>query len=247
MPDGPLSGVRVLLTRPRADAAALAARLERLGADVVPAPLIAIRPPEDASPLDDALRTIARYDWLAFTSANAVRAVAVRLTALGIAVPDAVQMAVVGPATARALEAAGLRVDRVAPAGTAAGLVEMMGPEMSGRRVLLPQGDRARTELAEGLHRAGARVETVVAYRTVAEDGPPPIHPGDIVALFSPSAAERVAALAVEAARHAKIVCIGPTTASAARGLGLEPAVVAPDRTEDGMVGAILVAAGRGA
>ncbi len=234
------------MTRPAGDGQALAARLAGLGADVVTAPMIEIAPPDDVAALDAVLRQVGTYRWIAFTSRNAVRAVASRLMALQLAIPPAVQIAAVGPTTAAALRDVGIPVHVVAPEGTAESLVHILGDQVRGDRVLVPQGDRARPDLAEGLRRAGAGVDTVIAYRTADSTGPlPTIGQGDIIALFSPSAAQRLVALAGRVTlQRAKIVCIGPTTAAAVRDLGLLPATVAAGRTVEAMVEAIAAAAG---
>ncbi|HXE57527.1 MAG TPA: uroporphyrinogen-III synthase, partial [Gemmatimonadales bacterium] len=80
----PLAGCRVVVTRAPEQARPLVARLEELGAVPLPCPAIRIEPPDDPAPLDEALRRIDRYDWVAFTSANAVRAVGARLAWLGL-------------------------------------------------------------------------------------------------------------------------------------------------------------------
>ena len=120
----------------------LAAGLASLGAVPHEAPLIELRPPSDPRPLDAALGGLGRYDWMVFTSANAVEAVSARMAALAVTLPPALGLASVGPATTLAIHAAwpDARVS-VEPAADfrAAGLVAAFDPaSVRGRRVLLP-------------------------------------------------------------------------------------------------------------
>jgi len=96
----PLKGRRILVTRRSEQTGSLREALSALGATVVEVPLIAHEPPADPRPLDEALGRLARYDWVAFTSANAVEAVAGRLARLGVPLAAGVRLAAVGPSTA---------------------------------------------------------------------------------------------------------------------------------------------------
>ena len=167
----PLQDRRILVTRRSEQSRSLVDALSALGATVVEVPLIAQEPPEDGSPLDRALGRLASYEWLAFTSANAVDAVADRLDQLGGKLPARLRLASVGPATAHAIAErfTGRGVD-LQPVSRyrAEGLVEAFRAlDLAGQHVLLPVSDRARDTLAAGLRAQGARVETVIAYRTV--------------------------------------------------------------------------------
>src|SRR5262245_12732074 len=101
----PLQGRRILVTRGKAQADALASGLQELGARVLELPAIEVEPPLDTTSLDDCLRRLARYDWLLFTSANAVRFTCARLQALGLRLEQAPAIATVGSATTEALRA----------------------------------------------------------------------------------------------------------------------------------------------
>jgi len=241
----PLQGRRILVTRRSEQAGSLVAALAALGATVVEVPLIAHQPPVDAGPLDDALGRLARYDWLAFTSANAVEAVAARLARLGATLPATVRLASVGPTTAQAIaeQLTGRRAD-LQPTSEyrAEGLVESFrSHDLAGRRLLLPVSDRARDALAAGLRAQGAVVETVVAYRTVTpEDARARLERTvaegiDLVVLASPSAVEGlVAALGVRA-RGLAVAVIGPVTERAARESGLDVRAVSAAATVQGL------------
>jgi porphobilinogen synthase len=157
-----------------------------LGAEVLAAPAIATAAPDSYDALDAALAGAARYDWLALTSAAAVDAVADRLAAAGAAFPPAPpRVAAVGRATAAAARARLGRVDLVPAVHAADGLADAL-PGVRGARVLFPCADRARDALPTVLRARGARVDRVVAYRTVDA-------PADALAEFA--AAARAGAL----------------------------------------------------
>ena len=134
---------------------------EEAGFPVARLPLLEVTGPEDPEPLDAAVAGLATYDAVVLTSANAVAPFAERLRG---PLPEELLIAVVGPATARAVREAGLPVHREAERAEAEGLVELVGHEMAGRRVLFPQAADARPTLEEGLTAAGAEVIPVVAY-----------------------------------------------------------------------------------
>jgi uroporphyrinogen III methyltransferase/synthase len=247
MTAGRLQGWRVLVTRQPEQAAGWSEALTREGATVVEVPLIETVAPEDPGPLADAVAGLAEYDWVAFTSANAVRAVADRWGSEPL--PARLRVATVGPATSRAVSEAfpGAEVS-VTPAADARaeGLVAAFANEpIRGRRVLLPQSALARDTLAVGLVGLGARVEVVTAYRTVT----PPSAPAriaaaldarvDVVALASPSAVEGFVAACPPGGPRPPVIAIGPVTEKAAREAGLRVAATAPEPGPAGLVEAL--------
>jgi uroporphyrinogen III methyltransferase/synthase len=241
----PLAGRRFVVTRRPEQAGGLAALLRAAGAEVLEVPAIAIAPPEDASALDAALAGLDRFDWVVFTSANAVQAVAGR-PARPAHWP---RLASVGPATSRALEQAlGRGPDLVPEAdfraeGLAAAFVRA---GVAGRRVLLPVSDRARETLEAALRAAGAEVTRVVAYRTVAPaDAVGALAAAlaggvDLVLFASPSAAENVALALGPGARLPACAVIGPVTEAAAHSAGFDVAVVAQPSTAEGLVASLV-------
>jgi len=243
----PLQGRRILVTRRREQARSLVDALSAEGATVLEVPLIAREPPDDPAPLDAALGRLESYDWLVFTSANAVEAVAERLARLGVTLPVQVRLASVGPTTAEAIVArfAGRRAD-LQPAAQyrAEGLVEAFrARDLAGRRVLLPVSDRARDTLAAGLRAQRAEVDEVIAYRTTAAPGAGESvgriladERVDLVTFASPSAVEAFVAAAGERSRGVPAAVIGPVTAGAARAAGLDVKVVAEPSTIDGLL-----------
>lgn len=245
----PLQGRRILVTRRREQARSLVEALSAEGATVLEVPLIAREPPDDPAPLDAALGRLESYDWLAFTSANAVEAVAERLARLGMTLPLEVRLASVGPATAAAIAArfhgrgADLQPDLEY---RAEGLVDAFrDQELSGRRVLLPVSNRARDTLVAGLRAQRAEVHAVIAYRTVSPPGSEErlaqaLAEGiDLVTLTSPSAVEAFEASAGSRARGAPAAVIGPVTAEAARAAGLDVLVVAEPSTVEGLLASL--------
>jgi uroporphyrinogen-III synthase len=244
----PLQDRRILVTRRREQAGDLVDALQALGATVVEVPLIAQAPPEDTAPLDGALGRLASYEWLAFTSANAVAAVAERLARLGARLPAAIRLASVGPTTAQAVAErfTGRRPDlQPDSAYRAEGLVEAFRAiALAGRRVLLPVSDRARDTLAAGLRAQGADVEAVTAYRMVTPDGVgsrlerAAADGIDLVILASPSAVEGLVGALGDRARGLAIAVIGPVTEEAARQAGLDVRAVAFPATAGGLAAA---------
>ncbi len=231
---------RVIVTRPSGDAAALTLALVDRGFAPVAVPAIAIEP-VDPGVIDTFVDRLPGADWVVVTSANAVRALAeaahrrgVTLTAPGL------RWAAVGAATGRALQAMGVTVVFRPGDATGAALAEGL-PVAAGEIVLLPRGDLADEYLPRRLAERGARVDTVIVYRTVEAPlvSRPLIsqaldeHPAAVV-MSSGSAVRGWMQLARDAgvddaARAVGIVAIGPTTVAEARRLGLVVAAVAAD------------------
>lgn len=235
--DGPLSGRRIVVTRPREQARTLAEGLESLGAAVTIVPLVAIEPVEDTGALDAALDALDAYDWIVFTSANGVAAVGERLGTLG-----EVKVAVVGPATAEAVRALSVEPAFVPQRFAAEEIAAGLGP-VDGSRVLLPQADIAEPQLADQLRARGATVDALAAYRTIeirpSVAGLSTIRRADVIVLASASAARSLAR--IEGIDDGSlIVCIGPRTAEAAREAGLSVGLVAEKVTADGIIQALL-------
>jgi uroporphyrinogen III methyltransferase/synthase len=248
----PLFGRCVLVTRPAAQAAALAEPLAELGAEVIAAPAIEIAP-ADAAPLESALRRAGDFDWLAVTSPNGVAAVFERLGAMGL---DAralggVRVAAVGPGTAAALRRRGIAADLVPDAFTTAALGEALCalPGERRRAILLARADVAGADLAERLAAAGWRVEQVAAYRTVRPAALPPAALDALrrrgagwVAFTAASAVENFLALSAEAGVElwgVKLAALGPATARALAARGFSAAVTAEPHTVAALAAAI--------
>src|SRR5205085_5601040 len=226
----PLFGRRILVPRTRAQPGSLADRLREQGADVVEAPALRVEPLEDGR-LAAALGHLTHYDWIVFTSAHAVEAFCSALAAAG---RDAralagVRLAAAGRGTAEALAGRFLQAD----VSTAAYLTDAVAAALlhrgvAGRRLLLVRAHDAHGALADRLAAAGAIVDDAPAHRTVADD-----HAAraailadriDDIVFAASEAVHRLAAV-LGAALHeldgARITCIGPRTAAAARDHGL--------------------------
>jgi uroporphyrinogen-III synthase/uroporphyrinogen III methyltransferase/synthase len=223
----------VAVTRGKGGEDGLSARLRELGAEVLEFPSIALAPPASWEPLDEALRDLSRFDWVAFASVNAVEQTVARMEDLGLPLAGlaGLRLAAVGPATAEALRGAVRTPDLVPQVSSGEGLGAALRLAARGRRILVPRAAEGRQELMEILAEAGAEVTAPPAYRTV------PVPPEtlaplgyllerglvDAVTFASPSALRSVAAALGGRARLLAGVClaaIGPTTAEAIRSLG---------------------------
>ncbi len=245
----PLHGRTVAVTRARAQASALAARLRVLGADVVETPAIRIEPRAVEGELAAALDRIESYDLIALTSPNGVAALFDGLASRGRdtrALAGATVVAI-GPATARALRRHGIIADVTPEKAVAEALVEALaGIEMAGKRVLIPRAAEARDVLPDALAGRGAEVDVVALYDTVAEDLSDSELAGlgdaDYVTFTSSSTVtnllDALAGRAFPAA--ARVISIGPVTSATARERGLDVAVEAVRHDIDGLVEALL-------
>jgi len=239
--DPPLSGWTVVVTRAEEQAGGLGAAIEAAGARVIAVPTIAFEEPADGgAALAEAAARADGYDWVAFTSANAVSRFVPLLGPAGV---GKAKLAAVGRSTAAALEAAGLSVDLVAAPATAAGLVASFPSAPPGGRVLFPRAEAARPTLARGLSGRGWTVDDVVAYRTVPVTVPVGVEglaSAEAVLFTSPSTVTGYLALRDEDGRPLPmppvVACLGPVTAEAAREAGLEVAVLAAEPSAEGLV-----------
>ena len=169
----PLSGKRVLVTRTADQGHATAAMLRERGAEPVLVPMIEIHPPADPAPVLRAARELTSYAWVAFTSENGVRAFFDVLAAQSLDARALGQsrVAVIGPGTAAALASRGVRADVVAKEfrgeGLAKAMLDALGAQAKGARVLVARAKEAREALPEALREAGCAVDVVAAYETV--------------------------------------------------------------------------------
>lgn len=240
---------RILVTRPAAQAAELVDLLDERGIEGVSVPTVAIDADASAPDLDAMLAGLAGADWLVLTSANGAEALAARLGVSGGRLPDTTRIAAVGPATADALSHAGIRVDHVPAEFLTVAIAEGLG-DVDGRRVVLARADAATPDLREALLGRGARVEEVVAYRTVegpgaSRDRLQSVLQSDLagIAFTSGSTVRGLTRLAGgvhrSRARTLPAFCIGPVTAAEARHSGFHIAAVAATHTAVGLADAI--------
>jgi uroporphyrinogen III methyltransferase/synthase len=254
----PLYGKTVLVTRAREQASALSDLLLAHGAEPVEFPAIRIAPLGDTAEMDVALTNAGSYDWIVFTSANAVTIIANRLEALGLdsrALASA-RIAAIGPATAEALRRhLNVRADYLPGEAVAESvLAEWPDTDMAGKRVLLPRAREARELLPEKLRDWGAFVNVVPVYETVLDGSEAAsvrerLRAGEIdVVTFTSSSTVRNFTRALAGPDLSElsaltsgctIAAIGPVTAETAREHGLIPAVVASEHTIPGLVSAL--------
>jgi uroporphyrinogen III methyltransferase/synthase len=239
----PLAGVTVAVTRARAQASGLAARLRSLGAVVVEAPAIRI------APLSAGLPPMDGYDLVCLTSPNGVRILIERLASAGLdarALAGA-RVAAIGPGTAAELRLHGVLADIVPERFVAEGLVEALA-DVPVRRVLVARAADARDVLPDALRARGASVDVVALYETVAEvlgeAELAAVRAADYVT-FTSSSTVRFFFEAVTEPVGARLVSIGPVTSDALRERGLEPHVEASRHDIDGLVEALVADAAR--
>jgi len=259
-----LAGKRIVVTRPRAQAAALCGPLAERGAEPILFPTIEVAPLEDYTALDEAIQRLDKYAWLVFTSVNGVDAFWGRLDRAGAALSPNLRVTAVGPATAQALARRGVTAAFVpgeyVGEAVAAGL-----DDVAGRWVLLPRAETAREALAVELRQRGAVVHEIAAYRTLPAmpeaSGLRELRRGvDAITFTSSSTVHNFIALLsggppyIDAAAirrlgrdgvpmpslgRAAIACIGPITAQTARAAGLPVDVMAAEYTTGGLVDAL--------
>ncbi len=262
------SAKRVLVTRAAHQGSELAAHLQARGLEPAVIPAIELAPPSSFEPLDRAIQELASFDWLLFTSANAVEALGERLAGESPAFRG--RVAAIGPATARALEAIGLSADLVPAQAVAEALTEALlplarQPAGRGTRFLLIRAEQAREHLPDQLIAAGAEVVVAPAYRTVVPqrsieqlqallrpEGT--LYPAQAeaplaaITFTSSSTARNLAALCasagVELPPSALRVSIGPITSGTLRELGLAPHVEAREATVASLAEAVTHALG---
>jgi uroporphyrinogen III methyltransferase/synthase len=166
----PLDGKRIVITRARSKAASLARAIEDLGGNIFEFATIEIQPAADLGPLDEAIKNLAVYDWLMFTSVNGAEIFFERFSRLQGARhwPADLQFAAIGPETAKRLESAGVKNCLIPKTYQAEGILEMLQPSaMRGKRVLIPRAAGAREVLPETLRRWGAQADVIESYRTI--------------------------------------------------------------------------------
>ncbi|WP_181311845.1 bifunctional uroporphyrinogen-III C-methyltransferase/uroporphyrinogen-III synthase [Nocardioides campestrisoli] len=239
----PLFGWRVLVPRTKEQAGSLSARIRAFGGVPEEVPTISVEPPRNPLQMDKAVRGLVegRYEWIAFTSVNAVKAVREKFEEYGLDARafSGLKIAAVGDKTAEAIAAWGLRADLV-PTGeqSAAGLLaewppydELLDPI---NRVFLPRADIATETLVAGLVELGWECDDVTAYRTVRATPPPAptrdaIKTGkfDSVVFTSSSTVRNLVGIAGKPHPSTVIAVIGPATAKTAEEHGLRVDVMA--------------------
>jgi uroporphyrinogen III methyltransferase / synthase len=249
-----LKGKRVVVTRAAGQSEPLVAELRRRGAVPMVLPMVRFGLPEKLELLDRAIGQLKSFDWVIVTSQNAVRAIRERCEARKLDMRTAfggAKIAAVGPATAEAVEGAGLHVSYVARKHLGVALGEELADEVRGKLVLLPRSDKANPELLKSLKRLGAEVVEVCAYRTLApeknelEKAAAVLQAGaDAVLFFSPSAVQHLReslgnARFLELSRRSVFTAIGPVTEEALRHAKVERVLLAENTSVNAVVEAL--------
>lgn len=265
----PLSGVRVLVGRARHQAGALSGELHKLGATVLEIPFIEIRKPQSFKSLDSALKNLSEYDWLILTSANGVEALWERMEKLRLGNKNLkkLSIAAIGPATKKAIEQRGVKVQVVPKEYIAESVVRSLRRRVKGKRVLLVRAKVARDVIPRELRKAGALVDVVEAYETVVPQASrkrlrtalanPKLRP-HVVTFTSSSTvrnfvkllgSRRALAMAQGVrgrgrprASSIAFASIGPVTSATLRALGLRVDIAANKFTIPGLAAAIVAA-----
>jgi len=235
---------RIVVTRATHQADSLMQRIRDIGAIPVAYPCIAIAPPDDTTTLDNNLQTLATFDWLVLTSPNTVRIVQERLQIRGHQ-PDwsAFKIAVVGNKTAQVVnKLLGQTYDFIPDDFTADCLATTL-PDISGKRVFIPQSALADDSLADALRKRHAIVTNIPAYHTVigsgGEDVPAMLHARKIDLLTFTSSStvsyfvQRIQPLAIP---DVPALCIGPSTGATATQVGFRQVLIPDEYSLDGMI-----------
>ena len=250
----PLFGQSVLVTRPARSSDALASRLEELGAEVIHQPVFRIEPTDDWGPVDRAIDCLENTDWIVFASSNGVERFCDRLFELGHDLRrfGRARIAVIGPGTDAALRRYHLKADLLPDEFRAEALVDALRPLVPGKRVLLVRADRGRDLIRTQLTLAGARVESIVAYRQIDLSEPDEevmrrLRGGSIrwAMLSSSKTAQGFLAWlrgdsTMTVTKGVGLVTISPLTSQAVREAGFEVTVEADEYTFDGMIEALV-------
>jgi uroporphyrinogen III methyltransferase/synthase len=244
----PLNGLKVVVTRARAQASGLARSLAELGAEPIELPAIRVVPRIESDEVKRAVDAIHTYALVCLTSPNGV---SLLFDALEEAGRDAralasATVAAIGPGTAEALEEEGIQADVVPGESVAEALVEALTEvEVEGRPVLVARAAEARTVLPDALRDRGAQVDVVALYETVAEQPDPDTLDAaagaDYVTFTSSSTVTNfLDAVGDRFPEHARVASIGPITSASAREAGLEVHVEAERHDINGLIEALL-------
>ncbi len=244
-----LAGTRVIVTRAEQQAADFAQLLRQAGAAVIFLPVIEIVPPADLQPLKDAAKRLDDYDWILFSSVNAVTALVDQLPESRKAKPRG-KIAVIGSATREAVKQLGWRVEVMPEKFVAESLVSALAHHIQDRRVLLPSAAVTRNVVPDALRKLGATVDVVEAYRNVVPENaatkardifsqrPLP----EWITFLSPSAVEHlVNIIGSGTISSLHIASIGSVTSSAIRKAGLSVSVQPEQHTTTALVQAMQV------
>lgn len=236
---------RILVTRSRAQADDFAEKLRSAGFEPIFFPVIEIQPIENNVALERALSKLDCYEWIVFTSVNAVEVVFDQFPSLHWG--DGIKIAAVGPKTAEALKTRGVSADFVPSEYIPEAILPGLG-DLIGKWVLLPRAEIGRKDLPESIFKAGGVPHEVTVYKTLPtqpdEDGLAALRAGvDVITLTSPSTVQNFITVArqngldpLRLPNNPLFACIGPITEQAAQEAGLPNILVAKEYTTDGLL-----------
>jgi len=236
--------MKILITRPRAQADEFAEKLRAAGFEPIFFPVIEIQPIGNNVALDRALEKLNCYEWVVFTSVNAVEVVFDKYSVFFLKENAGVKFAAIGPKTAEALQACGITPDFVPDEYVAEAILPGLG-DLQGKWVLLPRAEIARKALPEAIAVAGGIAHEIAVYKTLPAqpdfDGVAALKSGvDVVTLTSPSSIQNFVAICkqngldpLNLPNNPLFACIGPITEQAAKNEGLFNIVVAKEYTTE--------------
>ena len=238
---------RILVTRPRAQADEFANKLRSAGFEPVYFPVIEIKPVENNLALERALSKLSCYEWMVFTSVNAVEVVFGNYSRLIFADGVGTRFAAIGPKTASSLKSRGIDPDFIPEEYVAEAILPGLG-DLIGKWVLLPRAEIARKALPEAIFNAGGIPHEITVYKTLPSQPDPEgleaLRSGvDVITLTSPSTVQNFIAIAkqngfdpLHLPGNPVFACIGPVTEQAAKEAGLPNLLVAKEYTTDGLM-----------
>ena len=242
----PLFGKKIVVTRTRKQASKLTRKLLTLGASVIEFPTIEINPLKDLSKLNDAVKRIKEFDWIYFTSQNAINIFfdEVYKSGLDVRILSDIKIAVIGPATRDELIHYGLKADLMPKEYVAESLLEETGSvDIKNKKILLPCSEDARYTLTEGLTKMGAHVDRIHTYRADKPEGIKKekieeLKNADVITFTSSSTVTNFFSIVPEV--NGQLASIGPVTGNTVKEFGYDPQIVAGEYTIDGLVNAIV-------
>ncbi len=250
----PLFGRKIVVTRAREQASGFASTLSEAGADVIEFPTIETVEPDSWDDLDNALGRLGQFDWIVFTSVNGVGYFVNRLKEKGMDIRDlkGLKVLTIGPKTAEAVEALGVRVDFVPKEYRAESIIEGMGADaIRGRKIFIPRAKVAREVLPDEMRKLGAEVTVAPTYVTVRPDNRKDevrtlFENGriDAVTFTSSSTVENFMEMwsngeGLKLMEGVAAASIGPITSDTARKLGLNPVIEPAEYTTSALAEAI--------
>jgi len=251
----PLFGIRIVVTRARAQSSDLVQELNALGAEVIEFPTIRIVPPESWELLDREIQNLHNYHWVIFTSVNGVESFQQRLTHSGFDTRKLgqIKVAAIGPATAERLQLMGIQADIQPEKFVAEALLETLNRHtiLKNQNFLLPRADKARSLLKDKLIEAGANVNEIIAYRTIVEsdhreDFIKKLREGavDLLTFTSSSTVENFVEIVsrdqLPLLKDVTVACIGPITKKTANKFALKTSIMPEEYSIPGLVQEIL-------